>query len=247
MPALGLAMRLLVWPAVGVAPAPPSVVAQPLLHDLAAFVRADPQGIDDWPLLERAGDRRAWHGGYDCQSLHALLNQEGFEPARLEGHLDAVRALWGRQLRRRPDVWLQHRACTAGLAWSVADSWVLTVSPTVEPNRHGLELRPVSAGLHEAQFQLLEWSRTGWRRAWLWRSPRWMYAALALLALGALRRRDASLLVPLAPALGHAVAVALANPAWDARYCALAGLLSVLLLPLGIAHQVRKAMPQPVS
>jgi len=238
MPALWLAARFVLYPAVGVAPAPPSVVIQPLLHDFAAFVRADPKAVLEptWAVLERAGTRRDWHAGYDCRSLHQLLNRDGFDPAGLGDATAQIRGLWARQLRRQPDVFVRHRLCTAGLAFDPRDDWTLTLSPTVEDNRFGLAHTPLHQRLYDAQFSALEWSRTAWRRAWFWRSPRWMGLALLLLGTAAVRRREARLLVPLAPALGQVAAVALANPAWDARYCALAGLLSVLLLPLAASR-----------
>lgn len=238
-PGLWLALRLVVWPALGVGVAPASATLPVLVHDVVAIYHAEPLALseDEAAALSALGDRRGLYRRYDCATVHPLL--QGLDADVLQRQRSALRAAWQSMVRRAPGAWLQHRACAGALAWR--PTWRRgeprhLVPRSIEPNELGLSSAPwrFSDALNAA-VDLSE--RSPWDHL-LWRAPGWIAAALLALGLAARRRRELAPL--LAVPLGLAASVLLANPAQDARYMAAAGLVSVCLLPLAAARAPRR-------
>ena len=233
-PALWFGLRLVVWPALGVEPAPPSALLPVVVHDVAAVVHADPQGLtpEESAALDAIAPRRAWFTAYDCSSVHPLLNDPAFRADALDRDPARLRATRRSMVQRAPGAWVRHRACVSALAWRPqwrGGEWSYLASRAIEPNRHGLESAPLLGS--DALNAYADLGERPVLRGLLWRAPMWMFLAFVAVGIAA-RRQGWTLLVVLSIPLGQALAVVLANPGQDARYMAAAGMVSVLLLPL---------------
>ncbi|MCP4870148.1 MAG: hypothetical protein GY898_15675 [Proteobacteria bacterium] len=236
-PALFLLLRALVWPTLGVQPAPPSSLLPVAVHDVAAILHSDPPGVtpSEVAALDPIAPRRTWFERYDCSSVHPLLNDPAFRASTLDADPAPLRAAWRSMVRRDPGAWVQHRVCASALAWRPmwrGGEWSYLASRAIEPNELGLESRPLA--LDDVLNRYADLGERPVLRGLLWRAPFWMVLALIAVAV-ATRRGRPGLWVVLAVPVGQALAVVLANPGQDARYMAAAGMVSVLLLPLATA------------
>lgn len=245
------AVRMVVLPGLGVVPAKTSVVQQVPAHDVAAYVRTAPKYLseDDWKLVESVGTRAAWAVGYDCRSLHTLIEQGEFRNGAMDQFPEVVPTLWKTLVPRSPGVLIRHRICAAELAWhpfGAKDTWFFTAGRAIERNALGLTSDPLDATLDEKLNAAVTLTEKPGLRPFFWRAPIWIGLAFLVLVREAVRRRRPLWVVAAAPMVAQQVAVVLANPAQDARYMAAAGLFAVLLLPLATRTTVEdlaKRMP----
>ena len=253
LPVVFLAVREVLLPGLGVLPAKTSIVQQIPAHDVAAYVRTAPQTLteDDWNRVEAVGTRGAWAVGYDCRSLHPLIEQGDFRNGAMDQFPEVVPTLWRTLVARSPGVLVRHRICASELAWhpfGAKDAWFFTAGRAVERNALGLKSAPLDETLDEKLNQAVSVTEKPGLRPFYWRAPLWIMLAFVVLGREAVRRRRPLWLVAASPILAQQIAVVLANPAQDARYMAAAGLFAVLLLPLATrttSEDVARGAPVP--
>lgn len=155
-----------------------------------------------------------------ASSLPPVVRQNS-ESVFLEQHTGEFRSLWRRFVRRWPGTFLGQRFCVGSLAWS---PWHKTGLEVFEPPQKStvslpeLQVRPVSKPLHRFFARVLQkWDRNDLR--WLtWRAVSWVYAAFAVCAVAARRRRDWRFLVVGLPVFSSWFSVLTFTPGQSARY-----------------------------
>ncbi len=249
-----LLVRYAILPGLGVTPAKQSVVQATLAHEVAAYVRHQPAALsaEDWAIVESIGPREAWAVGYDCRSVHPLLDGGGLRMGAVDQFPEVLPRLWRTLISRAPGTAVRHRICASELAWhpfGVANTWFFTGGRAIERNIFGLKSAPLHDGLDELLNEAVSLTELAGLRPFFWRAPIWIGLALIVLTREAIRRRRPLWLVPAAPLVAQQVAIVLANPGQDARYMAAAGIAAVLLLPLatreGMEASVRSTYVNP--
>lgn len=231
-----------VYPTLGVARPPSHAALATFMHDIAAAARSDPEVFepDDRRLMEAVAPFATWRdafGRFSCTSANWEF-LPAFEWGKVEGRTEEYSRLWLEVLMERPGRVVGNRLCAGSIAWR-PDSVgaVYTVSRGIDPNRFGLETRPLLADLDDLAFDvmdLMDSPRVQWL---LWRGATWTYVAYLAVAVAARRRRRPVVLLGALPLLALQLSVLPVSPAQDARYMFAGEVLALLLLPIAASSR----------
>ncbi|MER5176823.1 hypothetical protein ABT009_00320 [Streptomyces sp. NPDC002896] len=250
--ALTLTLMLAVYPAVGIQPAPKTLVYNTHYADVAVTYAQAP-GLftrDDLRLMAQVTSLSNWRkAGTICYASDPLYQKLHRDVA--DRLTDPLMQLWWRTLRKAPQTVLGARLCRGHLAWAVfpgpkdqsGRTWntINWVNPTFyrwypelkkSPYRQAAQPKPLSYTLkHAADFGYaasripqLEWI--------LLRGAIWCYATYVLVARLARARNCRPLLALAGVTLGVQLTVLAAIPSPTFRYMAPPMVVGVLCLSL---------------
>jgi hypothetical protein len=233
-------MRLVAYPLLDVQGGPANSQVSTFLHDVASVAGRDPGALDDGDraLLERVAPVQVWGDAwrrFGCYSANWQYSLE-FDWRRIDGRQRDYVRLWLELLRENPRAVVGNRGCAGAVAWRPDNHGVLyTVSRGIDGNDLGLRTVPVVSGWNDMAVDVLD-ALDDPDVQWIaWRAPGWLYLTYVVVGAAAWRRRQPSLVLPLALPVSLQLSVAVLNPAQDARYL-VAGLLAAwLVLPLASA------------
>lgn len=116
--ALVLLVKVGVYRALDVAPAPPWFVRQTLIHQFGAFI-TDPNASiseDDRRLIERLKrGKNGWRRDYSCYQLNVLLYGDPLDYSYFDAHVAAFDAAWLRMAVNNPITLIRHQLCLTSL------------------------------------------------------------------------------------------------------------------------------------
>ncbi|MGW4421588.1 hypothetical protein [Streptosporangium sp. NPDC004631] len=252
---LAFTLTGVVFPAMGIPGAPPSLTYATAYGDIAvAFKRArDSFTPRDTAVMAGVAPLSHWRGSADCHTADPTTQRPGFTAAADARNGELI-ALWRRVVLRTPTVVAAARLCRGSIAWSVVEGaggpsartavhgvgvpddlfgWARwNAEMRTSPYRPILAPRPLSAPLRDAATAFRDASRAPWLTWLLWRGAIWCYLAYAVVAAHAHARRDRTVVVLAAVVLGQQLGVLLANPAQLYRYMVAPMIIGVLFLSL---------------
>lgn len=239
-----VAAKFVAYPLLDVAPGPANSEISTFLHDVGSVAAQHPSALDDGDraLLEKVAPVDVWGGAWNrfgCTSANWQFSPE-FDWRGLDGAQRRYVGLWLELLREEPTAITRNRLCVGSVAWRPDSHGVLyTVSRGIDPNGFGLRTVPVVGWWNDVGVDVLDVLDRDGVQPFVWRAPGWLYAAYAAVGVTAWRRRRPLLLLPLALPAAQQLAVAVLNPAQDARYL-MAGLIAAwLLLPMAALRIAR--------
>ena len=232
-----LAIKLVIYPAIGVEHTPAEINIAGFVHDIdAAFVKNPEIFTDgDRAMLERAMPLSQWQRSHYC---YAIINWYLNPSMRLTAFREDEKeylALWRKVLREAPDTVISNRFCVASLAWRIDQSgsgYIYTLTYGVPDNPYGFKTEPVMPRLRPRMLKMLAWTDEPHRLWYTWRAPAWIYLLDLVLVVQAVRFRRWVWLLPGAVPLAQQLNVLLLNPSQDARYMFGAYMVAVTSLSL---------------
>jgi hypothetical protein len=230
------ALKLVVYPVMGVSSSGSQPALAIQLHDIADAASLDPAMFSpaDRAFMETMGPFDAWsttYPAFGCSSANWEFDPR-FHWAAVDGHSSKLVTLWLKVVREHPLMVARNRLCVGAVAFRPDNDGVLyTVSHGIDANLDGLRTVPISNALHDRAVSLLQRLDENDVQSWLWRAPGWIYLADVVFIVVAVRRRRWILLLPVLPLLMLQLSVFPVNPAQDARYMFPGLILAVLLLP----------------
>lgn len=234
-----VALKLVIYPVIGVRPAPPQLNLASVLHDLGAVAHHHPETLstESRQSMERLAPIDQWSRNYSCYTVNPLYYRSGMRFDHLAEDSAGLRKAWLEAVVEQPGTIAGHRLCAASVAWRPVAvdrdlTLLYTVSTGIDPNGDGLATTPLWEPPHRLGLWLIGVVNNPDREWYLWRAPTWIYLCYGALLIAAVRNRSAWLLLPGAALLAQQVGVAVLNPAQDARYMMGSLMLAVLLLPL---------------
>lgn len=252
---LAFTLTGVVFPAMGIPGAPPSLTYATAYGDIAvAFKRARASFTPrDTAVMAEVAPLSHWRGSADCHTADPTTQRPGFTAAADARNGELI-ALWRRVILRTPTVVAAARLCRGSIAWNVVEGarghsartavhgvgvpddlfgWARwNAEMRTSPYRPILALRPLSAPLRDAATAFRDAGRAPWLMWLLWRGAIWCYLAYAVVVAHARARRDRTVMVLAAVVLGQQLGVLLANPAQLYRYMVAPMIIGVLLLSL---------------
>ncbi|MGB9754843.1 DUF6020 family protein [Roseiflexus castenholzii] len=197
--ALVLLVKVGLYRALDVTPAPPWFVRQAQIHQMAAFAtqseRLDP---GDRALLERLLPLDQWRTRYWCYSVFPLLYgnpppDRGF----FDTHVGEFAALWQRLALRDPATLARHQWCLTTLIWRVtqsAEAYLYTWERGfIVREARQLGLAPASIVPSVRDGWVVPWLERLERPEWVWlvwRPALYLYLALFCAAVAMIRHRS---------------------------------------------------------
>jgi Family of unknown function (DUF6020) len=247
------ALKLVVYPLIGITSSgsQPAVATQ--LHDIADAASRDPGMFDasDRAFMETIGRPfELWgsvYSSFGCSEATWEWDPR-FHWEQVNGHASRVVSLWLKVVREHPAMVVRNRLCVGSVAYRPDnDHKLYTVGRGVDANPDGLRTVPISGALHDRAVSLLDRLDENDVQSWVWRAPGWMYLADVVFIAVAVKRRRWILLLPVLPLLMLQFSVLPVNPAQDARYMFPGLILAVLLLPAITLAWRREGMEAPAA
>lgn len=235
--------KLVVYPALDVAPAPEHSPIAIQLHDIAAVTAEAPQVLEahDRELLGRVAPLEDWAAQYrlyGCDSANWQF-ESAFDWNGAVGYRSEFVSLWFEVLTDASGVVARNRLCVTAIAWHPGVRGdMYTVSRGIDPNDQGLTTIPVISGLNDIAIDVIDLSER--HASWfLWRGVVWVYLAYAALVVTVVRTRLCAYGLPIVMLIALQLSVMPFNPAQDARYMTGGLVLGGLLIPLATVDRAR--------
>jgi hypothetical protein len=238
-----LGLRMSLFRALHVAPIPTATANSPLVHQLAAVVHYAPESFSpaERALLEKVGPWKDWREGYQCDNVNGLFFDRGLQWYHLFDTPDEkqFRPLWWHQVWSHKLLALRHTLCASEHVWRVMPSGL---QPLI-----AFEIYKNDIGLHqESKWPAAERVLKPWlfsiedsaRYWWLWRTAAWMYLAIFVTIVVAVRLRTWWLPLWLVPALLNGLVIMPLSMTQDFRYGYPMYLVAMLTPALAFARRL---------
>jgi hypothetical protein len=254
--AAAVAANLFLYPALGVAPAPPSIPIAPALSDISVAYRQQPSAFTpaDLRLMEQVAPLEHWRATSTCYTVNQLFYGARFSTTAADRASGELMGLWTRVLKRTPNHVLGARLCRGAIAWALfsgpaalngqlykfslrvpKDQWTIATRYPVmkdSPYLDKLMIRPLSQSLNHAGTFAFQAGLTPQLEWFLWRGAFWAYLTyVAAMAVARVRSSKAFLALA-AVTLGQQASVMLNIPAQDFRYMAASMFIGILSVPV---------------
>ena len=234
-----LAVKLVIYPALGVTGLPEKYKAIVPMHILGAYVAAGTQfDENDAKVLSSVLPLEDWRSAYDCRVVSELFWHERINWDALAQHASEMMDMTRRQILRAPRVVVDHELCVTSVLWRIqTKGWLLSTTPLSIYSdefvqRLKIDKYPLIPSLHNRTKTLaLKTMEYPWSMVF-WNSAIYLYVTLFMVGCLAVARRDMRWWLLATPSVFNTLSLAPLIGAPDFRYQYAVVAIPLLLLPL---------------